>query len=193
MHKSAKMEKLHTVSAFGVLFKHLRYLKSICIVNLACSFLLLMCVRVCVCVCVCVWCVLLLILETYVRQKFSFFCFDSTFGFCPDDFAVVDVCSSWVGFSVLNAFRRLPFISLHSSLSQIALCITSLHLLFGIVHCAMEDRMSVKLPIGSPALTIQSTFKSEAAFSEKASQSALCSFQVLLAGLEPQSVCIITG
>jgi len=70
--------------------------------------------------------------------------------------------------------------SLDSSLNQIVLCFTGLDLLLGIVLFAMVHRASVKLPNGSAVLIIQSAFKSKAALSEKVSQSALLSFQVLL-------------
>ena len=68
--------------------------------------------------------------------------------------------------------------SLHSSLNQIVLNFTGLDLLLGIVIFAMVHKASVKLATGSAALIIQSAFKSEAALSEKVSQSALLSFQV---------------
>ena len=68
--------------------------------------------------------------------------------------------------------------ALHSSLNQIVLSFTGLDLLLGIVIFAMVHKASVKLATGSAALIIQSAFKSEAALSEKVSQSALLSFQV---------------
>jgi len=111
---------------------------------------------------------------------FSFSCFYGAPGFGPDDSVVFNVSSSWVDIQFSLCFLRHLMTSLRSSLSQIVLCFAILDLLLGIVLFAMLQRASVKLLTGSAALIIQSAFRSEEAFSEKVSQSALLSFQVLL-------------
>ena len=67
----------------------------------------------------------------------------------------------------LCALCRVLVTSLHSSLNHVVLSFTGLYLLLGIVLFAMMHRVSVKIPAGSAALTIESAFKSEAALSEK--------------------------
>ena len=78
----------------------------------------------------------------------------------------------------LSAFRQVFLASLHSSLNQIVLCLTTLGLLFGILWLAIFMRMFVIFPTGSSGSRTDSYFKSDAALSEKAFQLALESFQL---------------
>ena len=78
--------------------------------------------------------------------------------------------------TLLSAFRGVFLASLHSSLNQILLCLTTLGLLFGILLLAIFIRMFVKFPTASSGSRIDSYFKSDAALSEKAFQLALESF-----------------
>jgi len=71
----------------------------------------------------------------------------------------------WI-LSFLCAYFRLLMTSMYSSLNQIVLSFTGLDLLLGMVLFAMVHKASVKLATGSPALLIQSAFKSQADLSE---------------------------
>jgi len=80
--------------------------------------------------------------------------------------------------ALFSAYCQVFLASLHSSLNQIVLCLTTLGLLFGILWLAIFMRMFVIFPTGSSGSRTDSYFKSDAALSEKAFQLALESFQL---------------
>ena len=124
--------------------------------------------------------ILFIMLKTYMCQETFFSCFDGASDFSAKNYVFVNVSSSWLGIVFSLCFCRVLVTSLHSSLNHVVLSFKGLYLLLGIVLFAMVHRASVKIPVGSAALTIQSAFKSEAALSKNMFQSALLSYQVML-------------